>query len=211
MSDIFALFERLKLQKTPAPSGPVEWVVACLGNPGRRYENTRHNAGFIAADYIADARGFRIDRLRFASLTGECAVAGRRTLFLKPTTFMNNSGQAVRDALTFYKLSTDRLIVIFDDISLAPGRLRIRTKVSDGGHNGIKRIIYHTASDPFLRIKIGVGDRPHPDYDLADWVLSVPDAETKTHIEAAIRDADKALDLLVTGDAAAAMNRYNGT
>jgi PTH1 family peptidyl-tRNA hydrolase len=101
--------------------------------------------------------------------------------------------------------------VIFDDISLAPGRLRIRTKGSDGGHNGIKSIIYHTASDTFLRIKIGVGDRPHPDYDLADWVLSVPDAETKPHIEAAIRDADKALDLLVAGDAAAAMNRYNGT
>ena len=207
MSDIFELFRKLSPPTTP--TGPVDCIVACLGNPGPKYENTRHNVGFVTADYIAEKRGFRIDRLKFEALTGECIISGRRTLFLKPSTFMNLSGRSVAAAMNFYKLPPERVVVICDDISLAPGRIRIRPHGSAGGHNGLKNIIYLTNSDQFSRIRVGVGAKPSPEYDLVDWVLGVPSAEDRKLIEDAIRRVDESLDLVVAGEIEKAMNRYN--
>lgn len=155
MADLFTLFKQIAQDRAPAPAGPVEWIVAGLGNPGAKYENTRHNVGFLSLDRMAEKLGFRIDRLRFQSLTGEAMIEGRRVLFLKPATFMNLSGQAVVEAMNFYKVPVERVIVIHDDVSLSPGRLRIRQKGSDGGHNGLKNIIYLTGKNTFPRIKIG--------------------------------------------------------
>lgn len=209
MADISELFKLISSSK-PAATGPVEYMVVCLGNPGRQYENTRHNVGFIAADIIAEKRGFKIDKLRFQSLTGECMIAGKRVLFIKPTTFMNLSGQAVLEAMNFYKLPIENVIVIHDDVSLAPGRLRIRAKGSHGGHNGLKNIIYLTGKDTFPRIKIGVGDKPRPDYDMADWVLGVPEADDRKLIEQAILKTNDIVELIIGGRLNDAMNRYNG-
>jgi PTH1 family peptidyl-tRNA hydrolase len=208
MADIFELFKKIG-SRGPLPTGPVDCIVACLGNPGRQYENTRHNVGFVAADYIAQKRGFRIDRLRFESLTGECAIAGLRALFLKPSTFMNLSGRAVAAAMQFYKIPIERVIVVHDDASLPPGRLRIRPRGSDGGHKGLQSIIYLTQSDAFVRVKIGVGEKPHPDWDMADWVLGVPGADDRKRIEETIVLVNEALEPLVKGDVAGAMNRFN--
>lgn len=210
MSDLSSLFDLISKNHTPSASGPVEYIVAGLGNPGRQYENTRHNVGFITVDKIAEKRGFKIDRLRFQSLTGECMIANKRVLFIKPTTFMNLSGQAVVEAMNFYKLPIENVIVIHDDVSLAPGRLRVRAKGSHGGHNGLKNIIYLTGKDTFPRVKIGVGDKPHPDYDMADWVLGVPEESDIKLIEQAILKIDDIIELIVSGKLNDAMNRYNG-
>ena len=210
MADISELFKLISKPKNTLPAGPVEYIVACLGNPGKQYENTRHNVGFITADKIAEKRGFKIDRLRFQSLTGEVMIAGKKVLFLKPSTFMNLSGQAVVEAMNFYKVPIEKVIVIHDDVSLAPGRLRIRQKGSDGGHNGLKNIIYLSGKNTFPRVKIGVGDKPHPDYDMADWVLGdIPEKEWKTFEESLARSAD-AVELMLAGDIERAMNQYNG-
>ena len=160
-------------------------------------------------DKIAEKRGFKIDRLRFQSLTGEVMIAGKKVLFLKPSTFMNLSGQAVVEAMNFYKIPIEKVIVIHDDVTLAPGRLRIRQKGSDGGHNGLKNIIYLSGKNTFPRVKIGVGDKPHPDYDMADWVLGVPNADDRKLIEEAILKINDAIELIVKGDLNEAMNRYN--
>lgn len=210
MIDIFAQLEKLK--KHPAggaPTGQVEYIVVGLGNPGTKYDNTRHNAGFLAVDRIAKKLGISVDRLKFKSLTGDAMIAGHRVLFLKPSTFMNNSGEAVRDAAQFHKVPSERIIVIFDDISLDVGGVRIRRKGSDGGHNGIKSIIYLLGKDDFPRIKIGVGKKPHPDYDLADWVLS---RFTEKDFDALNAIFDNTLDMItkiIEGNIDAAMNNYN--
>ena len=209
MADISELFKLISKPKTTLPAGPVEYIVACLGNPGKQYENTRHNVGFITADKIAEKRGFKIDRLRFQSLTGEVMIAGKKVLFLKPSTFMNLSGQAVVEAMNFYKVPIEKVLVIHDDVSLAPGRLRIRQKGSDGGHNGLKNIIYLSGKNTFPRIKIGVGDKPHPDYDMADWVLGVPNADDRKLIEEAILKIDEIVELIVGDKFNEAMNRFN--
>lgn len=210
MSDIFALFKQIGATRPTLPAGPTEYIVACLGNPGKQYENTRHNVGFIAADQIAEKRGFKIDRLRFQSLTGEGVISGKKVLFLKPSTFMNLSGKAVVEAMNFYKVPIERVIVVHDDVALEPGRLRIREKGSDGGHNGLKNLIQLTGKDTFPRIKIGVGNKPHTDYDMADWVLGVPSIEDRKLIEQAILKVDDAIALMVDGKLKDAMNRYNG-
>ncbi len=210
MADLFDLFKQIASDRAPAVTGSVEWIVAGLGNPGTKYENTRHNVGFIALDRMAERQGFRIDRLRFQGLTGEAMIAGHRVLFLKPTTFMNLSGQSVVEAMNFYKIPIERVIVIHDDVSLAPGRLRIRQKGSDGGHNGLKNIIYLTGKNTFSRIKLGVGEKPHPDYDMADWVLGVPNADDRKRIEDAIDKCGEIVSLLVAERLNDAMNRYNG-
>ena len=209
MADISELFKLISKPKNTLPAGPVEYIVACLGNPGKQYENTRHNVGFITADKIAEKRGFKIDRLRFQSLTGEVMIAGKKVLFLKPSTFMNLSGQAVVEAMNFYKVPIEKVIVIHDDVSLAPGRLRIRQKGSDGGHNGLKSIIYLSGKNTFPRVKIGVGDKPHPDYDMADWVLGVPNADDRKLIEEAILKIDEIVELIVDDKFNEAMNRFN--
>ena len=196
-------------RKAP-PAGPPEYLVVGLGNPGRQYENTRHNAGFLALDALAERCGARVDRIRFKSLCGDAAVAGVRCLLLKPQTFMNCSGEAVRDAMAFYKIPPERTVILFDDITLPPGRLRVRRKGSDGGHNGMKSIIYLTASDAFPRVRLGIGAKPHPDYDLAAWVLSSFRREELEPMRAALSLAADAVELIVAGRVDEAMNRVNG-
>lgn len=198
----------LFFSRKPAPTGPVEYIVAGLGNPGSKYENTRHNAGFLAIDRLAEKAGVSIDRLKFKGLTAQAEVGGKRVLLLKPSTFMNLSGQSVQEALSFYKLPPNRCIVLFDDISLEPGRMRIRAKGTDGGHNGMKNIIYLTGHDDIPRIKIGVGKKPNPGWDLADWVLSrFTEDEQKALLDAAGKAASAA-ELIVQGNIDKAMNLY---
>ena len=206
---IFDLFDKIKSEDTSSLTGPVEYVIAGLGNPGVKYENTRHNAGFMAVDTLAQKYDFDIKKLKFKSLTGEVMLNGVRCLVIKPSTFMNNSGEAVVEALNFYKLPPEKLIVCYDDINLDPPRLRIRRKGSDGGHNGIKSIIYLTGSDNFPRIKIGVGQKPSKEYDLADWVLSEFRSEDIPKMHEAADNACEALALIVKGDIDKAMNKFN--
>lgn len=192
-----------------APQGPVEYIVAGLGNPGREYENTRHNAGFVTIDRFAEKHHVQINRLKYKALCGECMVDGKRVLLMKPQTFMNNSGQSVTQAMSFYKIPPERVIILLDDISLEPGRLRIRRKGSDGGQNGMKNIIYLSGRDTFPRVKVGIGAKPNPGWDLAKWVLSrfTPD-EQKLLLEAADK-AGNAVELIIKGDIDQAMNLYN--
>ena len=206
---VFDIFKKLDAERAPMTVGPVEYIIVGLGNPGTKYENTRHNAGFMALDTLAEDIGADVKRLKFKSLTADVSINGVHCLLMKPTTFMNNSGEAVVEALNFYKLTTERLLVIYDDISMDVGRTRIRGKGSDGGHNGIKSIIYLTGSDVFPRIKIGVGAKPHPDYDLADWVLGMFPKEQGEALEAAFKNAAEAAKLIVSGKMNEAMNKYN--
>ena len=186
-----------------------EYLIAGLGNPGREYEHTRHNAGFLFLDALAERMQASVTRLKFQSLYADGELAGQRCLLLKPQTFMNNSGQAVREAAALYKIPPERILVVYDDISLAPGVLRIRRKGSDGGHNGIKSILYHLESDQFPRITLGVGKKPHPDYDLAAWVLSrFPDSD-RALLDQAIERACDAAEYIVTDRIDEAMNRYS--
>lgn len=190
-------------------AGPVEWIAVGLGNPGRDYENTRHNAGFCAVERIAGKCGVKIDRLKFKSLCADTTFGGQRVLLMKPSTFMNCSGEAVREAMQFYKIPAERVLVLFDDVSLDPGRLRIRRQGSDGGHNGIKNMIYLTGKDTFPRIKIGVGKKPHPGYDLAAWVLGKFPKELADTMDKAYERAAEAAQLIIEGKIDEAMNRYN--
>ena len=189
--------------------GKIEYIIVGLGNFGIEYNETRHNAGFMAVDRLVQKNGFDISRVKFKSKTGETLINGKRCLVLKPTTYMNNSGEAVVEAMNFYKIPIENVIVIYDDISLEPGKLRIRRKGSDGGHNGIKSIIALTGSDEFPRIKIGVGKKPNPNYNLADWVLSKFSEEDKKSIEPALEKAVDSLGFIVVGNIDKAMNLYN--
>lgn len=195
--------------KKKEAAGPATHMVVGLGNPGREYDGTRHNAGFLALDALAGKYGARVDRLKFKSLYGFAEMEGKRVLLLKPQTFMNLSGEAVCEAAAFYKIPFENIIVLYDDVSLDVGRLRIRRKGSHGGHNGIKNIIYLSGTDVFPRVKIGVGKKPHPDYDLADWVLSRFQKSEGEALEKAVDDAVSACGLLVQGRTDEAMNRYN--
>lgn len=186
-----------------------EYLIVGLGNPGREYEFTRHNAGFLFIDALAQKMGLEVRRLKFQSLCADGELSGHRCLLLKPQTFMNHSGQAVRDAAAFYKIPPERILVVYDDISLEPGILRIRRKGSDGGHNGIKSILYHVESDQFPRIKLGVGKKPHPDYDLAAWVLSSLSERERELLDAAVNRACDAAGLIVDGKIDQAMNLYS--
>lgn len=186
-----------------------DYLIVGLGNPGAKYELTRHNAGFLAMDTLAGKYSAKIEKLKFKSLMGECKIGDNRCLILKPQTFMNNSGEAVRDAMQFYKLKPEQVIVVFDDISLDVGKLRIRRKGSDGGHNGMKNIIYLTGSDEFKRIKIGVGKKPHPDYDLADWVLSTFSKEDQKILSDVLDNTVSAIECIVKQNIDNAMNKYN--
>ncbi len=206
---IFDIFAKLDAQKKEEKTGAPEHIIVGLGNPGTQYEDTRHNAGFMTMDVIAEEIGVQIKKLKFKSLTADVMFGGRRCLLLKPSTFMNNSGEAVVQALEFYKLTPDNMTVIYDDIALDVGRIRIRQKGSDGGHNGMKSIIYLTGSDSFSRIRIGVGAKPHPDYPLADWVLSRFKKEEGEKLEAALKNAAAAAELIVSGKINEAMNKFN--
>ena len=189
---------------------PCEYLIVGLGNPGPKYAATRHNVGFRAVEQLAAGCGARIDRLKFQALTGQASVAGRRVLLMQPQTFMNNSGIAVKQAADFYKVPPERVLVLFDDIDLDVGRLRLRRDGSAGGHNGVKSIIACLGSQAFPRIKIGVGAKPHPDYDLADWVLSRFSAQEQTLLEPAIRRAAEAAVMLLSDGLDKASSKYNG-
>jgi PTH1 family peptidyl-tRNA hydrolase len=205
---IFDKFRQISKEEN-LPSGPVEYIIAGLGNPGLQYEGTRHNAGFMVMDKLGEKLGFDIKKMKFKSLCADVSIGGKHCVLLKPTTYMNNSGQAVAEAMNFYKLDIDHVIIVYDDISLEPGRLRIRRKGSDGGHNGIKSIIYLTGEDTFPRIKMGVGKKPHPKYDLADWVLGHFSDEDKEKMDKAAENAYEALELMVSGKTDEAMNKFN--
>lgn len=191
------------------PAGPVEYLVVGLGNPGGKYEGTRHNAGFMALDRIAEKAGAELKRVQFKGLCGFAVVGGKKVLLLKPSTYMNLSGQSVTEAMNFYKLPPEKVIILFDDISLPPGHMRIRLKGSHGGQNGMKSIIYLSGSDQFPRVKIGTGDKPNPQWDLADWVLSRFTPAEQKQLSEALEHAACAVELMVQGKAAEAMNQYN--
>lgn len=196
-------------KKREKPSGGVDYMIVGLGNPGSEYEATRHNAGFIVVDMLAENLGCGLTKLKFKSLYGTADIGGKKCLILKPQTFMNNSGEAVRDAAAFYKIPAENIIVVSDDISLDVGRLRIRRKGSDGGHNGLKSIIYLLNNDNFARIKVGVGKKPHPDYDLAAWVLSRFKNDEVDDLKKAAENACDAIKLMVEGKTDMAMNKFN--
>lgn len=189
--------------------GGISWLVVFLGNPGTKYEMTRHNAGFMAGDAMAKAQGAAINRSRFKALTGTCDIGGETVMLMKPQTFMNLSGEAVAQAVSFYKLAPDHVIVVSDEVALPIGKLRIRTKGSAGGHNGLKNIIVLLGTDQFPRIRIGVGAAPHPDYDMADWVLSSFKGKDAEDILAAAARAAEAVECYITKGADRAMNLYN--
>ena len=187
------------------------WLIVGLGNPGREYEKTRHNAGFRAMDILAQKLGCKPDKLKYQGFYCQVNYQGKKLLLLKPQTFMNLSGRSVAPLATFFKVPAKNIIVMFDDISLPPGRLRIRADGSAGGHNGIKSIIQELGSQDFPRVKIGVGAKPHPDFDLADWVLSAFTAQEEKALQPALeRAADAALAIIDHGVPEAA-NRFNGT
>lgn len=192
-----------------APHGKVEYIIAGLGNPGVTYEDTRHNAGFICVDKLCETLCVKCDRAKFRSMYADVMIEGKRCLVLKPTTYMNNSGEAISEAMDFYKIPPQRLIVIYDDISLEPSKMRIRRKGSHGGHNGIKSIVELCDSQDFPRIKIGVGKKPHPDYNLADWVLSRFTGDERKLIDECAQKAAEAVKLIVSGKTDEAMNRFN--
>ncbi|MEG2083575.1 MAG: aminoacyl-tRNA hydrolase [Oscillospiraceae bacterium] len=185
------------------------WLIVGLGNPGKKYEYSRHNAGWRALDFLASKSGIKVSRARFDALCGQGRFAGEPVVLLKPTTFMNLSGKAVSAAASYYKLPPERVLVIFDDISLEPGHIRIRENGSPGGHNGVRDIIDCFDTDAFPRIKIGVGQKPHPDYDLADWVLSSPSSRDRQLIESREQDVCDAAELIVRGDLSLAQSRLN--
>ena len=187
------------------------WLIVGLGNPGREYEHTRHNAGFRALDILADKLGCKVDKLKYQGLYGQVNYRGVKLLLLKPQTFMNLSGRSVLQLSAFFRIPPKNIIVMFDDISLEPGRLRVRADGSAGGHNGIKSIIQELGSQDFPRVKIGVGAKPHPDFDLADWVLSHFSAQEEKALQPALeRAADAALAIIDHGIPEAA-NRFNGS
>lgn len=189
--------------------GKIEYIIAGLGNPGSRYENTRHNAGFLAMDKLADEEGFKYKKLKFHALIADEMIEGKRCLLMKPQTMMNASGEALYEAASYYNIPDEKIIIIYDDISLDVGKTRIRRKGSAGGHNGIKSIISCLGSNEFPRIKIGVGKKPNANYDLVDWVLGEFPKDKKDDLNTALSNAVKAARLMVGGEIDKAMNLYN--
>lgn len=189
--------------------GKIEYIVAGLGNPGPKYANTRHNAGFMAIDRLAREHGFEVKKSKFSSLIADTMIGGKRCLVMKPQTMMNNSGEAIYEAASYYDIPDENIIVLYDDISLDVGKTRIRRKGSAGGHNGIKSIISCLGSEDFPRVKIGVGKKPNANYDLIKWVLGEFPKEQRDDLEKAIENSSKAVELMVNGDIDGAMNLYN--
>ena len=187
-----------------------DYLIVGLGNPGPKYEGTRHNAGFRALDAVAKEFDIPVEKHKFQGLMGQGEIGGKKCLLLKPQTFMNLSGESVEAACQYYKIPYERVIVLFDDISLEPGQLRIRRKGTHGGHNGVKSIIECTGSEDFPRVKLGVGKKPHPDYDLAAWVLGKFTPEQNKAMDQAVDRCPEILELMVQGKIDQAMNRYNG-
>ena len=205
MSNIFDLFRKIEAPAT----GPVSWLIVGLGNPGAEYTDTRHNAGFVTIDLLAEKIGARIDRAKFEALIGEGTVAGTRVLLMKPQTYMNLSGNAVRAAADFYKIPPEHVLVYVDDISFDPGILRLRRHGSHGGHNGLRNITATLGTDRFPRFKLGVGKKPSLDYDLVDWVLGRMGKEDRERLRGAAECALAATELWLAGKEEEAMNLYS--
>lgn len=201
------MFDRLHKSQTAV--GTPEFLVVGLGNPDKKYTLTRHNSGFLCVDELAEKHGFKINKIKFKAVIADTKINSHRVIVMKPQTYMNLSGEAVREAATFYKIPPEKIIVIFDDVSLDVGKLRIKRKGTDGGHNGIKSIIACVGSNDFPRIKLGIGKKPHPDYDLADWVLSEFKKDEAAPLKEAIDCACLALELIMDGKTDEAMNKYN--
>ncbi len=191
------------------PKGPVTWLVVGLGNMGDQYEHTRHNVGFDVIDEIAEGLNIPIQRLKFKALTNAAALGGENVLLMKPVTYMNLSGEAVEPAAAFYKIPPDHIIVLSDEVSLPPGKLRIRPGGSAGGHNGLKNIIAHLHTENFPRIRIGVGGKPHPDYDMADWVLGKPQGEDRKAVDEAVKRAAQAVECYIKEGSDKTMSKFN--
>lgn len=189
--------------------GGAEWIVAFLGNPGLKYNGTRHNAGFMAADAMEKKLGVSINKMRFKALTQTADIGGKKVLLMKPQTYMNLSGDAIAQAANFYKVPPERVIVVSDETALPIGRLRIRRGGSAGGHNGLKSVIARLGTDQFPRIRLGVGDKPHPDYDMADWVLSAFKGQDAADMELVAKKAADAAECYITEGADRAMNKFN--
>lgn len=202
-------FFRKKAPAAVTVTGKPEFIIAGLGNPGKEYEYSRHNAGFLCIDILCNKYGIKTDRLKFRALTGLCDIDGKICLVMRPQTYMNNSGEAIREAADFYKIPPENVIVIFDDISLECGALRIRRKGSAGGHNGIKSIIWQLNSDNFPRLKIGIGERKDKDSDLKDYVLGKFSKEDMAVLKETMANAVDALSFIVKGDIDGAMSKYN--
>lgn len=189
--------------------GGVSWLVVFLGNPGLKYNGTRHNAGFMAADAMEKKLGVRINRLRFKALTQTADIGGQKVMLMKPQTFMNLSGDAVIQAVRFYKIPPEQVIVVSDEVALPIGRLRVRRSGSAGGHNGLKSIIARLGTDKFPRVRLGVGAPPHPDYDMADWVLAAFKGQDAADMERLAQTAADAIECYIAEGADRAMNKYN--
>ena len=187
------------------------WLIVGLGNPGKEYANTRHNCGFKAIDILASKLGCKIDKGNFQGLYGQTVYEGKKLYLLKPQTYMNLSGRSVLQMSAYYNIPPQRIIVLFDDISLEPGRLRVRANGSAGGHNGIKSIIQEVGSQEFPRVKIGVGAKPHPDFELADWVLSAFSSLEEKALAVSLENAAKAALAIIDHGVPEAANRYNGS
>lgn len=201
-----AFFKKKKEDSfTPPAFGKVEYIIAGLGNPGKQYELSRHNAGFLCLDILSNRLGFRTDRMKFSALTADVMISGKRCLVMRPQTYMNLSGDAVKAAADFYKIPPDRVIIVYDDIDLPVGALRIRRKGSAGGHNGIKSIIAQLGSDEFPRLKIGVGAKPDPDYDLKDYVLGTFSKADQDILKNTMAKACDGIEMIVSGDIDSAM------
>ena len=208
MSNIFDIFKQIESQK-PTASGPVEWMIVGLGNPGKEYENTRHNAGFICMDAISKKLGVAVNKSKYKALIAETMIADKRVLLMLPQTYMNLSGEAVSAAASFYKIPPHQILVISDDISLDVGKMRVRRKGSHGGQKGLKSITEQLGSSDFPRIKIGVGQKPHPEYDLAAWVLSNFTADERKALADVAEKSVDACRLIISGKTDEAMNRFN--
>lgn len=201
------MFDRFHRER--AAVGAPEFLVVGLGNPDRKYTLTRHNSGFLCVDEFAEKNNVKINKLKFKAVVADAVIGSHKVILMKPQTYMNNSGEAVKEAAAFYKIPPEKIIIIFDDISLDVGKLRIKRKGTDGGHNGIKSIINCVGSTDFPRIKLGVGKKPHPDYDLADWVLSEFKKDESVPLKSAIDNACDALLLILDGKIDEAMNKFN--
>ncbi|MBQ9071007.1 MAG: aminoacyl-tRNA hydrolase [Clostridia bacterium] len=206
MANIFDLFKKIETKQN---NTPITYIIAGLGNVGAEYDKTRHNAGFMAIDSLAESLGVKIDRVKFHAYVAEANIGRARVLLMKPTTFMNNSGVAISEAAAFYKIAPENVIVLHDEISFDVGVIRIRRKGSAGGHNGLKSIIAHLSSDSFPRIKIGVGKKPSPDYDLVSFVLGKFSKEDLETLSAKYLDINAAIRLMLEGKTEEAMNKYS--